>query len=89
MILNIEPFELTTTCTTMEIDYLPENGDGTFDVKYKLLREDGYVAEQGNKTLPKAALALFANPDINGINQMLAAWGITATSTEDASNNAE
>lgn len=90
MILNIEEYNLTLTCTTLEIQNIGNRTKDTFEVFYALKRADGYVAEQGNKTLPIQALPLFVPPyNMPGINQMLSQWGITAVSDAEENNNPE
>jgi hypothetical protein len=80
MKLNIEDFKIELICKTLEFKIIGSTTD-TFEVYYILRKEDGSIAEEGNKTLPINLIGLFSPPyNIPTINQILSTWGVVATS---------
>ena len=81
MDIKITPFTITAVATKLSVTITGVSLDGeSAFIYYRLLKEDGTVAEQGNKTIPVEALGLIAmkNPPIEMLNQMLAGWGLNA-----------
>lgn len=78
--VNIEEYTISLTATTLEFRVV-DTTDTIASVYYCLRRADGRVAEEGNKTIPIAALAILSEQPMNipALNTLLGpGWGITA-----------
>jgi hypothetical protein len=83
MKLNIEDFIIESICKTLEFRIISSTEEN-FGIYYVLKKQDGSIAEEGNKTLPINLIGLFSPPyNIPFINQVLSTWGIVATSTAE------
>jgi len=80
MKLNIQDFKIELISKTLEFRIIGST-ENDFTVYYELRKADGGIAEQGNKILPISVIGLFSPPyNISVINQVLAEWGVVATS---------
>lgn len=80
MTFNIQPLQITQTAVQLNFNIISVD-DQTATIYYELKREDGKMAELGNKIIPIQALQVLGQVPISleALNQVLAGFGVTAT----------
>ena len=79
MLIEINDFPLTQIATKLFFKII-DSSDETCTIYYELHRADGVIIERGNEIFPLSALGVIAQQpmDINGLNQLLSVWNLSA-----------
>jgi hypothetical protein len=79
--IDLVPKEVVSVQTKLHYNIIGIDSDGqSFNVHYRLTEDDGWLIDEGNKTLPIEALAVITSgtTDITALNTILAGFGIQA-----------